>query len=445
MSVQSNKSQEPSMEEVLASIRRIISEEMENPSRSTASQSDGQHFEFPWSKSSAVTSAPVAQPKLPQAVSVELTETSSQPHPFMPVAAAVAPVAVEENAPQVQHSLSNADFLSAYFAEIAEKNSIRGVAEPVAGPDVEAVMAPSVEPEVTVQDAIAPQDTMLAATVQEAVAPEAVVQTAPEPVHPVQDYPFAGIIPLQPLETSTTIQMVAVPVAQEAAAVAPVQDTVVALTPEQQPAVQQPVAEAIAPVAIVQPARPSPIHVADAMMAAFIQANLLPAAAPVVQERHAPSVEQPVAVAVDASVTTPVVATANPQVVVENVQAKAANQIETAIVAAAQVETAKVAPAHVEAASTETLAAHPAEAETPDVRLSGLMSDRTANVFAASLSSLTQSVKAGNTNGAYPRLDEFVAELMKPLVSDWMDQHLERIVEEAVRDEIKRVSKLARS
>jgi cell pole-organizing protein PopZ len=26
---------------------------------------------------------------------------------------------------------------------------------------------------------------------------------------------------------------------------------------------------------------------------------------------------------------------------------------------------------------------------------------------------------------------EFVAELMKPLVSDWMDQHLERIVEEA--------------
>ncbi|MFZ4788776.1 MAG: DUF2497 domain-containing protein [Beijerinckiaceae bacterium] len=38
-----------------------------------------------------------------------------------------------------------------------------------------------------------------------------------------------------------------------------------------------------------------------------------------------------------------------------------------------------------------------------------------------------------------------MAELMKPLVSDWMDQHLERIVEEAVRDEIKRVSKLARS
>ena len=86
-----------------------------------------------------------------------------------------------------------------------------------------------------------------------------------------------------------------------------------------------------------------------------------------------------------------------------------------------------------------------AAGNTDQTPLQGLISDHAADVFSASLSSLANDVKTDKSGRVYPRLDEFVAELMKPLVSDWINQHLERIVERAVRDEIKRVSKMARS
>ena len=395
MPVQSNKSHEPSMEEVLASIRRIISEEMENPSRSTVAQSDGQHFEFPWSQSSSQPVAPAAQPKLPQSAAMR--------HPFMPAPkpASVEHVAAEQPAAHAldgQPSLSNADFLSAYFAEIAEKNAVRGLVEPAAAPVAETPLAPLVQPQ--------------------AVAPAAPVQVAPFKAEPVQtppapDYPFAGIIPLKKLETSTTIQMVAVPVAQETVRSAPDQ---VPQTPEpvlKHPTMPEPALQS------ADSGRPSPVHVADAMMAAFIQANLLPAS----PDAIAPPV-------VDHSVTK--------QPEVEQILA-----VATPVVKGAEAASEAVATDQQEVEAVQT--AEATETDNTETPLSGLMSDRTAHVFAASLSSLTQSVKTGNHNGPYPRLDEFVAELMKPLVSDWMDQHLERIVEEAVRDEIKRVSKLARS
>ena len=406
MSVQSNKSHEPSMEEVLASIRRIISEEMENPSRSNAPQSDGQHFEFPWSQSSSQSSAaPASQPKLPQSAAMR--------HPFMPApkTVAVEPVAADDPAPRGpvtqssatqnsvnQPSLSNADFLSAYFADIAEKNAVRGVVEPASAPFAEATLPLLGQPQV--------------------VTPVIPVQAAPLEAKPVQappaaDYPFAGIIPLKKLETSTTIQMVPVPVAQEPVINAPVQGS-----PIPEAAVTQ-TGEPVSSSQMAEPARPSPVHVADAMMAAFIQANLLPAkpeASPASVSEN-PVVDQPA---------------------VEQVLA-----VETTVVTDGEAPSGSVVADQPEVEAVQT--AEATETDNTGSQIQGLMSDRTAHVFAASLSSLTQSVKTGNHNGPYPRLDEFVAELMKPLVSDWMDQHLERIVEEAVRDEIKRVSKLARS
>ena len=359
MSVQSNKSQEPSMEEVLASIRRIISEEMENMSRSDNTQSDAQHFEFPWSQSSTQASSSASKPKMPQVGAVGAL--SPQPeavtrHPFMPApkSVAVEPVANEQPAPvsaDIQKTLNNTDFLSSYFAEIPQKKAVSGVSDPVA------------------------------------------------------KAPFAGIIPQKRQDIPTTIPAVAETAPKEPVNLSPFQKA---------PAFFEPVV----------PPQPSPAlspnHVADTMMAAFIKANLLPTS-PV----DSPAInQQPVSAAVSKPFVpeTPAVTDARQPFAVNREQ-----DLNREI----RGEPSK--PVLSAAGNTD---------QTP---LQGLISDRTADVFSASLSSLANDVKTDKSGRVYPRLDEFVAELMKPLVSDWINQHLERIVERAVRDEIKRVSKMARS
>ena len=386
MSVQSNKSHEPSMEEVLASIRRIISEEMENPSRSTATRNDGQHFEFPWSQTTSNPSMPVAQPKLPQAVSADLsapqTQSSDTRHPFLPVlkpiaAEPVADMPVVADLADIQPSKANAEFLSDYFPALVQNNQTRVTSEKI--------VAPATPVNVSAQSE-APRSILK-------------VQTESGSALTTSDHPFAGIIPLQKQDEVLKIQTV--PVGDENIA-APTQPI-------------QPVAAlAETDMETVTTMNPAPVHVADTMMAAFIQANLLPADVPVapavaarVEDVSAPESPAPIQ-SVGMAVEPPVAL--DTDVVVDTV---------------------------------ETM--EPVQNVTSEHSFKGLMSDRTANAFSASLSNLTESVKPGNSNGAYPRLDEFVAELMKPLVRDWMDQNLERIVEEAVRDEIKRVSKLARS
>lgn len=381
MSVQSNKSQEPSMEEVLASIRRIISEEMENPSRSTPAKASEQAFDFPWSTGDQSSARPAAvQPKLPQNSVAPATAAPAQPmmrHPFMPAprpaeVASPAPQAVTSAPAAVQPSLNNADFLSSYFAEIAQKNAVRGVPE-------------------------APVVSEQPASVE--VAPVAA------PSQPLAQSPFAGIIPpapvAAPLETSLKIQLV------------PVAPAPVVSTP--QPVPQPEAAVAVQPVDSKQAAPSSEATVkADAMVealaAAFVEAKLLP---------H-PSAEVKIASPEQAPVTS--------------------QPSEPAI--------AVVAPVDIVDAAATSMAADQADQPVSEETTSastGVMSDRAAQVFSNSLANLTNTVKGGGAGGPYPRLDDFVAELMKPLISDWIDQNLERIVEEAVRDEIKRVSKLARS
>ena len=386
MSVQSNKSHEPSMEEVLASIRRIISEEMENPSRSTATKNDGQHFEFPWSQTSSNPSMPSAQPKLPQAVSVDVsahqTQLSDTRHPFMPVAKPIAADPVVDK-PVVAHqadfqpSKANAEFLSDYFPALVQNNQMRVTPENIGTPLAPVNMSAQPEP---------PQSILK-------------VQTESGSGHTISNHPFAGIIPLEKQDETVKIQTVAVGDEIIAAPTQPLQPVA---------ALAETDMETLTTVS------PAPVHVADTMMAAFIQANLLPADAPVVpavagrlEDVSAPESPAPIQ-AVGMAVKPPIAL--DTDVAVDTVEPN-----------------------------------EPVQNVISEHSFKGLMSDRTANAFSASLSNLTESVKTGNNNGAYPRLDEFVAELMKPLVRDWMDQNLERIVEEAVRDEIKRVSKLARS
>lgn len=435
MSFPSNKSQEPSMEEVLASIRRIISEEMDKPSRSAASPSDGQPFEFPWSQSSAASQTDVADKKLAQTESVQNGSAPAQAapivHPFMPAQPAVAPQTTPSNgAPQT--GLSNADFLSSYFAEIAEQKSVQGEPNPSTGEGLKS--------EALVFDHGRPSF----------VASQPVTVSAPVEVKPVtqnlvQDHPFAGIIPLRQVQNTTPVSAAPQPVAAVVSHPAVADVSSMALAPVQVPLVQDSVLQA-APA--VQPVRPSPIHVADAMMAAFIQANLLPTApAPSLQEatRHETTVQE--AVVQDLAIQEQVI-----EVQIPVVEQPTQEQPIDVIAEMAPIEAEEIkSPAPIDHAVIEEEASVPSEAvsetapEPSGTPMKGLMSDHTASVFAASLSNMTQSIKSGHNNGAYPRLDEFVAELMKPLVVEWMDQNLERIVEEAVRDEIKRVSKLART
>jgi cell pole-organizing protein PopZ len=43
-----------------------------------------------------------------------------------------------------------------------------------------------------------------------------------------------------------------------------------------------------------------------------------------------------------------------------------------------------------------------------------------------------------------PRLDEFMADVLRPLLSQWLDANLERIVDQAVRDEIAKFTRSLR-
>lgn len=68
----------------------------------------------------------------------------------------------------------------------------------------------------------------------------------------------------------------------------------------------------------------------------------------------------------------------------------------------------------------------------------GLVSGGTASVAASHFGALAQSIAmpaAGRT------LEDVVSELLKPLLKDWLDQHLPTLVEQAVRDEVERISR----
>jgi len=68
----------------------------------------------------------------------------------------------------------------------------------------------------------------------------------------------------------------------------------------------------------------------------------------------------------------------------------------------------------------------------------GLLSGHAATRAASHFGALAQSVAmpaAGRT------LEDVVSELLRPLLKDWLDQHLPPMVEQAVRDEVDRISR----
>ncbi len=68
----------------------------------------------------------------------------------------------------------------------------------------------------------------------------------------------------------------------------------------------------------------------------------------------------------------------------------------------------------------------------------GLVSGRASAAAASHFGNLAQSIAlpaAGRT------LEDLVGELLKPLLKDWLDEHLPSMVEQAVRDEVERISR----
>jgi cell pole-organizing protein PopZ len=79
-----------------------------------------------------------------------------------------------------------------------------------------------------------------------------------------------------------------------------------------------------------------------------------------------------------------------------------------------------------------------------------LVSQRTTEALLSSLRQLTEATRpqppAPPVREATlaPRLDEFMADVLRPLLSQWLDANLERIVDQAVRDEIAKFTRSLR-
>ena len=78
------------------------------------------------------------------------------------------------------------------------------------------------------------------------------------------------------------------------------------------------------------------------------------------------------------------------------------------------------------------------------------MSQRTTEALLSSLRQLTEATRpqppAAPVREATlaPRLDEFMADILRPLLSQWLDTNLERIVDQAVREEIAKLTRTLR-
>lgn len=68
----------------------------------------------------------------------------------------------------------------------------------------------------------------------------------------------------------------------------------------------------------------------------------------------------------------------------------------------------------------------------------GLVSGVAASAAASHFGNLAQSI-AMPAHGR--TLEDLVGELLKPLLKDWLDEHLPSMVEQAVRDEVERISR----
>ncbi|MEO3473739.1 DUF2497 domain-containing protein [Roseomonas sp. CAU 1739] len=90
-------------------------------------------------------------------------------------------------------------------------------------------------------------------------------------------------------------------------------------------------------------------------------------------------------------------------------------------------------------------AAAPAPAPVPEVApaaIEGLLAPAVAAAAAASVSQLLRAVsteRGAMVHRAGPSIEDVVREELRPLLKDWLDQHLPAMVERLVRAEIERV------
>ncbi len=88
--------------------------------------------------------------------------------------------------------------------------------------------------------------------------------------------------------------------------------------------------------------------------------------------------------------------------------------------------------------------------ETEDVKMvkqavavqeadSTIIDNQTASAAAAAFGNLSRSVRVADDEGQ--TLEAVVTEMLRPMVKDWLDANLARIVEQKVEDEVQRVSR----
>jgi cell pole-organizing protein PopZ len=68
----------------------------------------------------------------------------------------------------------------------------------------------------------------------------------------------------------------------------------------------------------------------------------------------------------------------------------------------------------------------------------GLVSGQASAAAASHFGALSQSIAMPPTGRT---LEDVVSDLLKPLLKDWLDEHLPSMVEQAVRDEVERISR----
>ena len=84
----------------------------------------------------------------------------------------------------------------------------------------------------------------------------------------------------------------------------------------------------------------------------------------------------------------------------------------------------------------------PVMAATPAAPADAIISQPTASAAADALSRLAGSLRIADTPGQ--SIEGVVRELLKPMLKDWLDQHLPAIVESRVEAELERIARLAR-
>ncbi len=82
----------------------------------------------------------------------------------------------------------------------------------------------------------------------------------------------------------------------------------------------------------------------------------------------------------------------------------------------------------------------PAVTQTASLRDTALTDDRTADAAAGALGKLISNMDLGGEN----TIEALVRELLKPMIKEWLDTHLQGIVEAKVEAEVARIARMAR-